>query len=225
MSIAANLEKVKRQIAEACRDAGRDPNEVTLVAVSKTHGPDLVREALAAGQIDFGENYVQEVRGKVEQVGERPRWHYIGHLQRNKVKYLAPWVYMIHTVDNVKLAAEIDKRAAQHERTIKVLVQVNIAQEDVKSGCAPDEASALVQAVADMKHLELCGLMTMPPFWPAEQVRPFFRQLHELRDRLQGETGLALPELSMGMTADFPVAIAEGSTLVRVGTAIFGTRD
>jgi pyridoxal phosphate enzyme (YggS family) len=224
MSIADNLRKVREQIAAACAVVGRDPSTVTLCAVSKMHPLEMVMEAYAAGQLDFGENYVQEAREKVEQSSDGPRWHFIGHLQRNKVKYIAPWVQMIHTVDTVALADEINKRAAQHARTIDVLVQVNIAQEDVKSGCDPAQAKELIMAMAALPNLRLRGLMTMPPFWEAEELRPFFRQLRELRDCLQTETGLPLPELSMGMSSDFNVAIEEGATIVRIGTAIFGDR-
>lgn len=225
MSIAESLREIRERMREACIAAGRDPAEVTLVAVSKMHPPAAVDEALRAGQLDFGENYVQEVREKVPVLPAAIRWHYIGSLQRNKVKYLAPWVHMIHTVDSLRLAQEIDHRAAEHGRTIPVLLQVNVAREDVKSGCSVEEAPALAEQIARLEHLELRGLMTMPPFWPAEQVRPFFAGLRELRERLRADLGLDLPELSMGMTADFEVAIAEGATLVRVGTAIFGSRN
>lgn len=224
MSIAENLRDVRDAMTRAAEAAGRDPASVRLIAVSKTHPPGVVDEAIAAGQIDFGENYVQEVREKAAQVEGDARWHFIGHLQRNKAKYLAPWAHLVHTVDNERLAAEIDKRAAGHGRKIGVLVQVNVAREGVKSGCEPEAAEAVVRAVLELPHLELRGLMTMPPFWPAEQVRPFFRGLRELRDRLQDTIGCALPELSMGMSADFEVAIAEGATLVRVGTKVFGAR-
>ncbi|HPQ70279.1 MAG TPA: YggS family pyridoxal phosphate-dependent enzyme [bacterium] len=225
MSIAESLREIQERIREACIAAGRDPAEVTLVAVSKLHPPAAIDEARRAGQVDFGENYVQEVREKVPVLPDTIKWHYIGSLQRNKVKYLAPWVHMIHTVDSLRLAQEIDHRAAEHGRVIPVLLQVNVAREGVKSGCAPEEARGLAEQIARLEHLELRGLMTMPPFWPAERVRPFFAGLRELRDRLRVDLGLALPELSMGMTADFEVAIAEGATLVRIGTAIFGSRN
>jgi len=224
MTVAENLAEVRRQIAAACERVGREPRDVTLVAVSKTHPAAAVERALAAGQRDFGENYVQEAREKVPLVAGGPCWHYIGRLQRNKVKYLAPWVHLIHTVDSLKLAAEIDKQAAQHRRTIPILLQVNVAGEDAKSGCRPEDAGALAREMLRFPALELRGLMTMPPFWPAERVRPFFRQLRELRDRLCDELGRPLPELSMGMSDDFPAAVEEGATLVRVGTAIFGAR-
>lgn len=225
MNIAEQLQAIHERIRTACAAAGRDPAEVTLVAVSKMHSPAAIEEALRAGQLDFGENYVQEMREKVPALSDAIRWHYIGHLQRNKVKYLAPWVQMIHTVDRLRLAQEIDTRAVEHGRVIPVLLQVNIARENIKSGCAPEEARQLAVEIARCDHLELRGLMTMPPFWPAERVRPFFAGLRELRDRLRDDIGLALPELSMGMTADFEVAIAEGATLVRIGTAIFGARN
>ncbi|HPM77157.1 MAG TPA: YggS family pyridoxal phosphate-dependent enzyme [bacterium] len=225
MSIAESLREIQERMRQACLAAGRDPAEVALVAVSKMHPPAAIDEALRAGQLDFGENYVQEVREKVPVLPAAVRWHYIGSLQRNKVKYLAPWVHMIHTVDSLRLAQEIDHRAAEHGRTIPVLLQVNVAREGVKSGCAPEEARELAERIARLAHLELRGLMTMPPFLPAEQVRPFFAGLRELRDRLRVDLGLTLPDLSMGMTADFAVAIAEGATLVRIGTAIFGSRN
>ncbi|MDP8224757.1 MAG: YggS family pyridoxal phosphate-dependent enzyme [Candidatus Lernaella stagnicola] len=224
MSVAENLRTVLEEISRAAEQAGRDAASVRLVAVSKKHEAAAIEAAMAAGQMDFGENYVQELRDKAMKVAGEPRWHYIGHLQRNKVKYLAPWIHMIHTVDSIRLADGIARRAGLHERRIKILVQVNVAREGVKSGCDPEDASALVQHAAALPELEVCGLMTMPPFWPPEQVRPFFRGLRELRDRLQDDLGLALPELSMGMSADFPAAIEEGATLVRVGTRIFGAR-
>jgi PLP dependent protein len=224
VSVAENLAEVREAIRRAAEAAGRDPAGVRLVAVTKTHPPAVLDEAVAAGQLDLGENYVQELRDKFSLVAGEPRWHYIGNLQRNKVKYLAPWIHMIHTVDNARLAEEIDRRAEAARRKIQVLVQVNVAGEAAKSGCEPGEAAAIARDVAGRSHLELRGLMTMPPFWPAEEVRPFFRELRLLRDRLEQELGVALPELSMGMSADFETAIAEGSTLVRVGTRIFGGR-
>jgi pyridoxal phosphate enzyme (YggS family) len=199
MSVAANLQTVRERMAAACARVGRDPATVELVAVTKTHPPATVLEAAAAGQLDFGENYVQELRDKAAPLPVHLRWHYIGHLQSNKVKYLAAWIHLIHTVDGARLAEEIEKRAAQAERIVDVLVQVNVAGEGEKSGCAPDEASAVLARIRDLPHLRAQGLMTMPPFWPAEQVRPFFAELRRLRDRLQDDLGLALPHLSMGM--------------------------
>jgi pyridoxal phosphate enzyme (YggS family) len=224
INVAANLRAVKERIARVCEAAGRDPASVTLVAVTKTHLPETVRAALEAGHRDFGENYVQELRDKAAALPTDLRWHYIGGLQTNKVKYLAPWIHLIHTVDSEHLAAEIEKRAAQAGRVVHVLAQINVAGEAQKGGCEPAEAPALLAAIGKMAHLELRGLMTMPPFWEAERVRPFFAELRRLRDRLQDQLGRALPELSMGMSADFEVAIQEGATLVRVGTAIFGAR-
>lgn len=224
LNVAAQLELLKKQIAEACARVGRDPAGVTLVAVTKNHPVAVVQEALTAGQLDIGENYVQEMKTKVEELGSGPRWHFIGTLQRNKVKFIAPWVHLIHTVDDPRLAEEIDKRAAQVGRRIPILLQVNVAGEAAKGGCAPEQARDLALAASKLAHVEVRGLMTMPPFWPAEQVRPFFRELRRLRDQLQSETSLRLPDLSMGMSADFEVAIEEGATLIRVGTALFGAR-
>ena len=224
MSIEEKLSEVNERIAAACDRAGRDVSDVKLVAVTKTRSVAVIREAMAAGMVDVGENYVQEMRDKQAEMEQGPHWHYIGHLQRNKVKYIAPWVHMIHTIDSLRLAQEVDKRAAGHQRCIPILVQVNIAREDVKSGCDPDEAEELIREIAKLEHLELRGLMTMPPFWEPEKLRPFFRDLRQLRDRLQTQNDIALPELSMGLSADFEVAIEEGATMVRIGTAIFGPR-
>jgi pyridoxal phosphate enzyme (YggS family) len=223
MTIAGNLAEIRARIARAAERAGRDPGGVRLVAVSKTHPAATVREALAAGQVDFGENYVQELREKAAELPEA-RWHCIGRLQSNKVKYLAPWIALIHTVDSVSLGEEIEKRAATAGRVIPVLAQINVALQEEKNGCPPAEAAALLRALRALPHLELRGLMTMPPFWEAERVRPFFAELRRLRDRLQDDLGAPAPELSMGMSADFEAAVEEGATLVRVGTAIFGAR-
>ena len=223
MSVAANLAEVQSRVARACERAGRDPAGCALVAVSKTHPLAAVCEAQAAGQLDFGENYVQELREKAAGLPE-VRWHFIGRMQSNKVKYLAPWIALIHTVDSASLGEEIEKRAGQAGRIVPVLAQINVAMQEEKNGCPPAEAPALLRALRGLPHLELRGLMTMPPFWEAERVRPFFAELRRLRDRLQDDLGAPLPELSMGMSADFEAAVEEGATLVRVGTAIFGAR-
>ncbi|NLH48212.1 MAG: YggS family pyridoxal phosphate-dependent enzyme [Myxococcales bacterium] len=224
MSVAENLRAVRRAIAQAAERAGRDPQTVKLVAVTKTHPAALVQEAMAAGQLDFGENYVQELVDKAPLVGGDARWHFIGHLQRNKVKYLAAWIHAVHTVDQIALAEELAKRASAAGRRLPVLLQVNEAGEEAKSGCRPEEAEDIARAILALPSLLLTGLMTMPPFWPAEEVRPFFAALRRRRDGLQDKLGVPLPDLSMGMSADYAVAVEEGATLVRVGTAIFGQR-
>jgi hypothetical protein len=196
----------------------RLPPGVTLVAVSKTQPPDAIREAYAAGQRDFGENYVQEWRDKAAALADLPelRWHFVGGLQTNKVKYLAGRVHLVHAVDREELARELSRRSAQKGAVARVLVEVNTGGEATKGGCAPDDAPRLVEAARALPSVEVRGLMCMPP--PGDDPRPHFRTLRALRDRL----GLA--ELSMGMSADWEVAVAEGATIVRVGTAIFGAR-
>jgi pyridoxal phosphate enzyme (YggS family) len=207
-AIAARLAAVRAEL----------PPAVTLVAVSKTQPPDAIREAYAAGQRDFGENYAQEWRAKAEQLGDLPDlvWHFIGSLQTNKAKYLAGAVRWVHTVDRLELARELSKRCAARGAALRVLLEVNVAREPQKAGCAPEEAARLADEVRRLPALELRGLMCIPP---AEgDPRPHFAALRELARTL------ALPDLSMGMSADWREAIAEGSTIVRIGTAIFGAR-
>jgi len=223
--IAHNLEEVRHRLAAAARRAGRDPAEVKLVAVSKTKPVELIREALAAGQRLFGENYLQEARTKIEALGETATWHFIGHLQTNKAKGAVGLFELIHGVDRLKLARALDRAAAQMGKVQKILLQINLAGEESKSGAAPEEAPELLKAVASLPHLRVVGLMTMPPWLTdPEAVRPYFRRLRELRDRLLQQDAGPLPELSMGMSGDFETAVEEGATLVRVGTAIFGER-
>jgi pyridoxal phosphate enzyme (YggS family) len=222
--VADNLAAVRERVEAAARRAGRDPSSVTLVAVSKRHGADSIREAVAAGHRDFGENYAQEFAQKVRELEGLPvRWHYIGHLQTNKARLVASDAALVHTVDSAHLAAELDKRASAAGRRLAVLIQVNVAGEEQKSGCEPEELPALLQSAGALTHLDVRGLMTMPPFWPAERVRPFFAALRDLRDR-HATDACPLRELSMGMSEDFEAAIEEGATIVRVGTAIFGPR-
>ncbi|MFI5331547.1 MAG: YggS family pyridoxal phosphate-dependent enzyme [Desulfobaccales bacterium] len=222
--IAQNLEEVRRRMAAAARRAGRDPGQVRLVAVSKTVPVELIRQAVAAGQRLFGENYLQEARGKIEALGEAASWHFIGHLQSNKAKAAVNRFELIHGVDRLKLARALDAAAASAGTIQKILMQVNLAGEASKSGTSPEAAAELQREISQLPHLRLVGLMTMPPFLDPEAVRPYFRALRELRDGLQDLGGTPLPELSMGMSGDFEVAIEEGATLVRVGTAIFGSR-
>jgi len=228
MSIRSNIEALRSRIAAAARAAGRRPEDVRLVAVSKTVDAGRVREAVAAGVDVLGENYVQEAQTKMAALGQAPvSWHLIGHLQTNKARLAVELFDLIHSVDSLKLARELDKQAARIGKRQAVLIQVNTGGEASKSGVAVEEALALVAAAVGLEHLEVRGLMTIPPFFDApERARPFFRQLRELRDRYRGTPGAspAVGELSMGMTGDFEAAIAEGATLVRVGTAIFGAR-
>ncbi len=208
MTVAARLAALRARI----------PAGVTLVAVSKTHPAEAIREAYAAGQRDFGENYAQEWREKADALADLPdlRWHFVGGLQTNKVKYLAGRVHLVHAVDRVELARELSRRFAQKGAVARVLVEVNTGGEATKGGCAPDDAPGLVEAVRALPGIELRGLMCMPP--PDDDPRPHFRTLRALGDRL------GLPELSMGMSADWEAALEEGSTFVRVGSAIFGAR-
>ena len=223
------LERVNRRIAEAATACGRRPESVRLVAVSKTVPADRVAEAIEAGATIMGENYIQEARRKFERLYDRPaQWHFIGHLQSNKAKYAVRMFDLIHSVDSYKLAAALDKAAAKNDKVQQILVQVNISQEETKSGVAEDEALDLIARVARLEHVRVTGLMTMPPFFDSPaKARPFFQRLARLRDRIAAGriAGVAMDELSMGMTGDFEVAIAEGATLVRIGTAIFGARQ
>ena len=222
-SIAERLALVRARVAEAALRAGRRPESVRLLAVSKTKTIEEVRAAHAAGQRELGENYVQELVTKAAALSDLPdvRWHVIGPLQRNKVKQIVSVASLVHTVDRASLAEEIERRAAAIDRVIPVLLEVNVSGEASKAGCSPEEAPALAAAVRAMPHVKLEGLMTIPPDTDdREEARPFFRALRELRDHLGGD----LPELSMGMSHDFEIAIEEGATIVRVGTAIFGAR-
>ena len=226
-AIATNLAQIRNEIAAAARLVGRDPAAVRLVAVSKTKPAAMVDEAARAGQRLFGENYVQELVEKVKLVTEPVEWHFIGHLQSNKVKFIAGLVSMIHSVDRLSLALEIDRQWGKLGKNCDVLVQVNVSGESSKSGTTTAEAIALVRAVAQLPHLRVRGLMTMPPFFDdPDGVRPYFHQLRELAAGIAalGLAGVSMAELSMGMSGDFVPAIAEGATLVRIGSAIFGNR-
>ena len=218
------LRKVEAAIASAAQGAGRDPATVELIAVSKTQPAAAIQEAMRAGVLLFGENKVQEARGKIEELG-RGIWHLIGHLQTNKVKDAVRLFDSIDSVDRAELADEINHRADLLGKTQNVLLQVNIAGESTKSGCTPETARALAEKINALPRLALHGLMTIAPYTPdPEKSRPHFTALRELRDQLQADTGLHLPVLSMGMSGDFTVAVQEGATQVRVGTALFGER-
>ncbi len=227
-TVAENLSAVKERIAKAAARVGRDPEGITLVAVTKTLPADRVREAIEAGHQVFGENYVQEAQPKVEAFGRQVQWHLIGHLQRNKVKSACDLFDLIHSVDSFPLAQEIDRRAAQCGIVMPILLQVNVGDEDTKSGVPPTEALALVEKVGRLPHVALQGLMSIPPpVENPEDARPYFVQLRTLAERIDREkiSSVAMAQLSMGMSHDFEVAIEEGATLVRVGTAIFGPRS
>ena len=222
------LKKVNERIQQAAEACGRNAQSVRLVAVSKTVAPEMVREAIEAGVTTLGENYVQEAREKSKALVQYSvSWHFIGHLQSNKAKYAVRLFDLIHTVDSLKLARELDEQAAKVGKIQQILVQVNISGEDTKSGIATNETTDLIVAISQMNHLSVQGLMTMPPyFYQPEKVRPFFAALRKLRDEINGRgiPNVSMTELSMGMTGDFEVAIQEGATLVRIGTAIFGER-
>ena len=228
MSIADNLKNIRERIARAALDAGRDPAEVRLVAVSKTKPAAAIAEALGCGQLIFGENYVQELVAKSAEFSGGISWHFIGNLQSNKVRQIAGLVEMIHSVDRLSLAREIDRQWGALDKRCDVLIQVNISREASKGGTSSQELLELVTEVAALPQLRVKGLMTMPPFFDDPQAaRPYFRALRELAREVEaaGIAGVEMRELSMGMSGDFEAAIGEGATLVRVGSALFGERD
>jgi pyridoxal phosphate enzyme (YggS family) len=227
MSIAANLKAIRERIAAAAARAGRDPAMVRLVAVSKTQPVSAVLEAARAGQLVFGENYVQELTAKAREVSGPAEWHFIGHLQSNKVRQIAGLVSMVHSVDRFSVAREIDRQWGKAGRVCDILVEVNVASEATKSGAGAGELFQLVRDIARLPHVRIRGLMTMPPFFDdPEGARPYFSELRRLAAEVAALAieGVAMDELSMGMSGDFEVAIEEGATLVRVGSAIFGER-
>ena len=222
-----NLEEVEKNIQEACRRSGRDRRDVTLVAVSKTKPAEMVQEAYDLGQRDFGENKVQELTAKCQVLPEDIRWHLIGHLQTNKVKYIVGKTCLVHSVDSIKLAAAISKEAVKHGCTVPVLIEVNVAGEESKFGVSPEETEALVREASALPALEIRGLMTIAPnVSDPEKNRPVFRRLKELSVDIAGKNinNVTMNVLSMGMTGDYQVAVEEGATIVRVGTGIFGQR-
>ncbi len=223
--IAENIQYIKERIKRASARSGRNPAEITLVAVAKTFSSDAVREAVGAGIPDIGENYVQELLAKRSELENEPiHWHFIGHLQTNKVKAVAGWIHAIHAVDSLRLGEEIAKRAKEVNRSIDILVEVNTSGEASKFGVQPDDAEKLVAALALLEHVHVRGLMTIGPLLPdPESARPAFRMLRQLKDSI-ARKGILLDHLSMGMTNDFEIAIEEGATMIRVGTAIFGKR-
>jgi pyridoxal phosphate enzyme (YggS family) len=226
--IPENIENTKKRIQEVCFRCGRNPADVVLVAVSKTFAVEKIQAAVNAGLLDFGENYVQELNEKRGVIGTAPlRWHFIGHLQTNKVKYIADFIHLIHSVDNERLAAEIQKRGEQAGRRISVLVEVHTTDEVTKYGVRPEQAVDLVRKISRYDKVNVEGLMTMGPFSEdPNDSRPSFRLIRELKQEIEKEEieNVSMRHLSMGMTHDFEVAIEEGSTLVRLGTVIFGER-
>ena len=225
-SVAQRLGAVRERIDRAAIRAGRDPETVTLIAVSKTHPASTVDDAVAAGAADLGENRVQEASGKKPGVRDA-RWHLIGPLQRNKAKLALATFDIIHTIDRPEIAARLQALLEEHwpGRVVEVLLEVNVGDEPQKAGVAPAETRDLLEAVRSHDRLDVRGLMAIPPFGlEPEASRPFFVELRELRDQLERETGRRLPELSMGMSHDFEIAVAEGATMVRVGTDLFGAR-
>ena len=226
--ISDNIRKVEEKIAQSCERAGRADNEVTLIAVSKTKPVALLKQAYDAGIRDFGENKVQELVDKLPQLPDDIRWHMIGHLQRNKVKYIIDKVWLIHSVDSLRLAQEISREAVKRQITANILVEVNIAEEGSKFGAAAQEAEELVEAISRLPGICVKGLMTVAPYVEdAEQNRGFFRNLKQLSVDIAEKNidNISMNILSMGMTGDYGVAVEEGATYVRVGTGIFGERD
>ncbi len=224
-TIAENLAEVRRRMERAARRAGRDPAEITLVAVTKSVDVKRIKEAFDAGARTFGENYVQEAQEKIEKLKRKPiKWHFIGHLQKNKAKYAVELFHMIETVDSLGLAKELSKRA---QKPIDVLIQVNIAKEKTKAGVEIDEVEDLAEAISTLENLRLKGLMTIPPYNEnPEFSRPYYMTLRRIAERIKRRNipGVSMQELSMGMSHDFEVAIEEGATIIRVGQAIFGER-
>jgi pyridoxal phosphate enzyme (YggS family) len=224
LTIKENLLRVKESIERAAQKAGRDPKEIKLVAVSKTVEVARIKEAIEAGVSILGENYVQEAQKKIEVIGRPVSWHFIGHLQSNKARYAVRLFDVIHSTDSLPLAEELDRRAEQSGRVIKVMIEVNLSKEATKFGTDEARVLNLAKGIQNLKQLSLEGLMTMPPYFDSpEMSRPYYVALRELKERMTQE-GIPMKELSMGMSNDFEVAIEEGATYVRVGTAIFGPR-
>lgn len=226
MSLADNLVSIQQRIRAACDRCEREPNSVTLLAVTKTHGADSVAEATRLGLTCFGENKVQEAKAKIPNCPGTVRWHFIGHLQSNKCRDAVELFSMIQSVDSLAIAQEINKRAEQASKTMPVLMEINVAGEASKFGYKPERMLGELNEINKLSRLEIHGLMAIPPFSPeAEKSRPHFRALRELKARAESVLGAPLPVLSMGMSDDFEIAIEEGSTLIRVGTALFGLRQ
>lgn len=224
-SIAENLDHVREQIAEAAAKAGRALGDIELVAITKTHPAERVREAIEAGQTLFGESRVQEARIKIPELPLNLRWHFVGHLQKNKIRHAVTLFELFHSVDSLALAQDMNRIAEEEGLHPRVLLEINVAGEGSKFGFASNKLHGQMEELLALPRLSIEGLMCLPPLaQEAEASRKYFVQLRELRDSLEKEFDLKLPQLSMGMTDDFPIAVEEGATLVRVGTAIFGKR-
>ncbi len=225
MDLADNLELIRQGMAAACARAGRDPASVLLVAVTKTHPPELVAEAVRLGLNVFGESKIQEAKAKIPLCSGKSRWHMIGHLQTNKSRDAVHLFEMIQSVDSLHLAEEISRRAEQASKTLPILLEVNIVGEASKFGYKPEQLLSELERLNALPRLEIHGLMTIPPWTPLpEKARPVFRKLRELKGQCENLLGVPLPHLSMGMSHDFGVAIEEGATMVRIGSALFGER-
>jgi pyridoxal phosphate enzyme (YggS family) len=225
-SIAYNLERVRAQIAQAAAKSGRSIEDVDLVAISKTHDAEKVREAIEAGQTLFGESRVQEARVKIPDLPSSAHWHFVGHLQKNKIRHALPLFELIHSIDSLALAEDMNRIAEEEGLHPRVLLEVNVAGEGSKFGFQPDKLRAEMESLLALPRLSILGLMCIPPISDeAEASRKYFVALRKLRDQLQSEFHVDLAQLSMGMTQDYAVAVEEGATLVRVGTAIFGERS
>jgi hypothetical protein len=223
-TIRENLSRVRERIERAAQKAGRAPEEINLVAVSKTVEVARIKEAIEAGVSILGENYVQEAQKKIEVLGEPVSWHFIGHLQSNKARYAVRLFDVIHSIDSIPLAEELNRKVEQPDRVIKVMIEVNLSKEATKFGTDEERVLNLAKRIQSLSHLSLEGLMTMPPYFDLpEMSRPYYVALRELEDRMIKER-IPLKELSMGMSNDFEIAIEEGATYVRIGTAIFGPR-
>ncbi len=223
--IKENYRHLLERIAESCRRVGRDPGEVKIIAVSKRFPPETINHAVELGIRELGENRIQEAVEKIPQVKGEVNWHFVGHLQSNKVKEAVQYFSLIHSLDRYSLARELDRRARLEEKKVRALVQVDVAGEETKHGLSPQDLKEFVEEVSRWGTIKIEGLMTMAPFVEdPEEVRPFFRQMRKLRDSVK-KPGLELPHLSMGMTNDFTVAVEEGATMVRIGTALFGSRQ
>ena len=224
--VSQNLAKVREQIASACQKVGRDPKEVKIVAVTKTHPQETITEAIEAGIEYIGENKVQEAEAKHAEIGKACKWHMVGHLQRNKVKTALEIFDMIHSLDSTRLADEIEKQAEKQDLLVPCLIEVNTSGESTKFGVAPDKLAELAAHTLKKEHIKLVGLMTIGPFTTDEVViRKAFSELRELRDRVENIFGHYLPHLSMGMSDDFEIAAEEGATLIRLGRVLFGPRS
>ena len=227
MSVEDNIRQIREVIAAAARRSGRSPEAVRLMAVTKTVDDERIRKAILAGVELIGENYVQEAKRKLDTLGRTGQWHLIGHLQTNKAKAAVRLFDMIHSVDRMELARELDRHARAVGRVMEILIEINCAGEETKNGVPLSQAPDLIRALAPLENLALRGLMTMPPWFDdPEEARPYFRALRELRDRIAAEAipGAEMRELSMGMTGDYAVAVEEGATIVRIGRGIFGAR-